>query len=152
MLTIYFKTPTGHRVSVTCEEKDYRATLVKYGRRRWVPEDWPARGYKFPLANHDNFDWALIGAEPGEVLDRDSGEMVPGVWFGGEFYKKRELAANPKKKMAAAIKYSRGFRPGHDDPARQEGDEEGFTYVTPAKFVGDGKTWEFWNKQGDRDV
>ncbi len=146
---VHFVTPTGHLVAVEADDGSLAQVLQRCGERRWLPTHWPVGGYRLPLEAHETMNWAVIGAKPGEVLDRETGEKVPGVWWGGEFYKRRDLEANPKKRMGACVKYSRGAREGADDPARVEGDDSGFRYVTLITFRGEGQAPAIWKARPD---
>jgi hypothetical protein len=64
-----------------------------------------------------------------------------GVWYAGQFYTRRELEPNPRMKLAAAVKYSRGAKNTDPPEIIEEGDGS-FRYVTLAVFRGDGRRRE----------
>lgn len=86
-----------------------------------------------PLDNHADFDWSMIGAREGTKKFPD-GERE-GVWWRNDFYSKRDLPANEKKKMAAAVKYSRGGRESDPEHLKEKGSGED-SYVTLVIFRG----------------
>lgn len=132
MITIEFISDLGHTVTVTVEgDEAMWAELRTRGAMRWRPAHLPAGGFSFPLENEVDFDWRLIGGRAGEI------EGEAGVWWCGQFYKRRELAAVDTKKMRlpAAVKYSRGAKPTDPEHLREKGDAE-FEYVTLAVFRG----------------
>jgi hypothetical protein len=144
MLTIHFTTPLGAQISITTENE--MQTLREYGAKGWTSGDVVKMGgLKLPLLNHDNFDWALIGARASEIRNA-AGENEPGVWYRGNFYKKRNLEAvkNKKMELEAAIKYSRGAR-DNDPPEIRERSGE-FEYVTLILFRGRGHLKEYDQK------
>lgn len=143
--TVFFRAPSGHRVALEGELENYRSILEEGGKRGFVPEDRPARGWVFPLAQHESFNWALIGARPGEITD-EKGQRWAGVWWDGQFYKRRDLEQNDKKDMGQAIKYSRGAKPFEDGPEVEGEDNSNFKYVTLVVFRGDGKARDWWAK------
>lgn len=121
----------GMKLSVAIEgDTDPLDVARHWAKRGWRSVNVPPRGFKLPLIMSSTFDWDLLGAR------EDTIDGVPGVWFDGMFYKRRDLAANPRKQMEACVKYSRGFRSSVDDPALAEGDEDGFQYVTLVMFRG----------------
>lgn len=135
---LYFKVPPAwHRAAVEADPERVEETLMHYGARRWVPEERPPGGWKFPLANHENFPWEIIGAHRHTFTD-EQGRQQTVVYWMGEPYKQRVFEANPNKNLPAAVKYSRGARPG-DPPEIIEDDGSGFQYVTLITFRGDGK-------------
>ena len=95
-------------------------TLRDYGRMGWRSGDVPPGGFRFPLANELDFDWRLIGGR--RATCTVEGEEREGVWYAGLFYTRRDLEPNPRMKLAAAVKYSRGAK--NTDPADivEEGD------------------------------
>lgn len=113
--------------------------LREYGRMGWRSGDVPRGGFRFPLANEPDFDWRLIGGRRGTCTVDD--EERQGVWYAGQFYTRRDLEPNPRMKLAAAVKYSRGAK--NTDPAEivEEGDGS-FRYVTLAVFRGEGRRRE----------
>ncbi|MFN3265781.1 MAG: single-stranded DNA-binding protein [Deinococcales bacterium] len=84
------------------------------------------------------FDWRLIGAGPAEIRNNTTQTLEPGVWYKGDFYKRRELepVENKKMKLAAAIKYSRGARDSDSAEIREKSGE--VEYVTLILFRGKG--------------
>lgn len=116
--------------------------------REWVSKgyrpkiDVPAGGIQLPYAQHDLFDFTLLGARPAV-----SGEGEMGVWHDGHFYKKRVLEAvdSRKLKLPAAIKYSRGAKATDPTHMREKADGE-FEYVTLVIFRGRGRV------QGDLNI
>ena len=113
--------------------------LRDFGRLGWRSGDLPRGGYRFPLANEPDFDWRLFGGRRGTVSV--NGEERQGVWHGGYFYTRRDLEANPRMNLDAAVKYSRGAK--DTDPAEMVEEGEGaFRYVTLAVFRGDGRRRE----------
>lgn len=127
--------PLGQQISVTCT--DYPDTLQQqrqWGARGFTSGEVPTGGYQLPYCMADTFDWSLIGARK---WTNPEGEEV--ILHRGRSYKRRELPANEKKNMPAAIKYSRGAK--NSDPEHlKEGDDGGFQYVTLAVFKGNGKS------------
>lgn len=85
-----------------------------------------------PHSSHDDFDWSLIGARHFKMGD----EFV--VRFDGHYYKQRVFEEENKgtKKMAAAIKYSRGALNGDPEELIEKSGE--FEYVTLIVFKGGG--------------
>ncbi len=63
---------------------------------------------------------------------------MQGVWHGGQFYTRRELAEQQRKGLARAVRYSRGAR-STDPPEIVEDGGGDFRYVTLAVFRGDGR-------------
>lgn len=114
-------------------------TMRLLGRRGWRAAQIPPGGYCFPLNNHSDFDWALIGGRPGQKkFDNENAERE-GVWVSGEFYSRRDYAETQPKRgkggMPAAIRYSRGARPTDPPELREKGDGD-FEYVTIVNFRG----------------
>ena len=101
-------------------------------------------GVTLPYAQHDTFDFRLLGARP--YTDRD-GNL--GVLCDGHFYKKRVLEAvdSRKMKLPPVIKYSRGAKNSDPDHLREktEGD---FEYVTLISFKGGAKPLPAFNLPG----
>lgn len=116
-------------------EEKLDSAIRYYGERGWYSGAIPHGGFMLPYDNHHDFDWRLIGGHTFEAVDKATGEKIEGVYCRGHFWKRRDLAANPKKNMVAAVKYSRGAKPT-DEPHLIEGDESGFRYVTLAIFRG----------------
>ncbi len=113
--------------------------LREFGRLGWRSGDPPRGGFRFLLANESDFDWRLVGGRRGTITV--SGEERQGIWHGGYFYTRRELEANPRMNLGAAVKYSRGAK--NTDPADIVEEGEGaFRYVTLAVFRGDGRRRE----------
>ena len=90
-----------------------------------------------PYSSHDDFDWSLIGARHFKIND----EFV--VRFDGHYYKQRVFDEEIKgsKKLAAAIKYSRGALNGDPDELIEKSGE--FEYVTLIIFKGGGVDTSF---------
>ncbi len=63
------------------------------------------------------------------------------MWYAGHFYTRRVLEPNPRMKLAAAVKYSRGAK-NTDPPEIVEKGDGSFRYVTLAAFRGEGRRWE----------
>lgn len=120
-------------------EDDLLDAMRHWGKRRWRTIELPYGGLHFPIAMAETFDWSIIGAQPGEQKNEEGG-VDQGVWFQNRFWKRRDLPANEKKKMDAAVKYSRGANDA--DRANPnllvEGDDK-FGYVTLVIFRGAGK-------------
>jgi hypothetical protein len=132
-MQIHFTTPLGAHISIECNPNEYWETLRQCGAKGWVSGNPLAYGgLKLPYANHERFDWRLIGARAGKITQ--NGNIELGVWFRGDFFKRRTLEASESKKMKlpAAIKYSRGAR-SHDPPEIVEKSGE-FEYVTLVVF------------------
>ncbi|MBB6099150.1 hypothetical protein HNR42_002586 [Deinobacterium chartae] len=132
-LRVEFVTDLGARVSLEVQnENELLEVQRRYGRLGWYSGDVPPGGFQFPLDNEPDFDWALLG---GRKFKNDEGEDC--VWCRGAVYKRRELAAVDTKKLRlpAAVKYSRGARPGDPDYLREKSDGE-IEYVTLAIFRG----------------
>lgn len=130
----------GARVSVALNSEDDLLDAMRFwGQRRWRTIDLPYGGLHFPLAMAETFDWTIIGAQPGEQQN-DEGGVDKGVWFQNRFWKRRDLPANEKKKMDAAVKYSRGANDADRSNPNLlvEGDDK-FGYVTLVIFRGTGK-------------
>jgi hypothetical protein len=103
-----------------------------WGRQGWSCGPAPTGGYRLPLKQDGEFDWALIGAHEFEI----NGEKV--VSHRGHIYKRREFEQEEKgKKLPAAVKYSRGSKPT-DDPAIIEKGSGDINYVTLITFKGGG--------------
>jgi DdrB-like protein len=140
-ISMQFQTDLGVTVTVN-SDKGAPGTVIDmmryYGARGWSTEV-PNRGFLFPLENHDDFDWAIIGARVGKLKNRTNNTVDEGVWHRGKFYKRRDLepVENPKKNisMPAAIKYSRGASE-LDQPEIVEVAEGEFKYVTLVFFKG----------------
>ena len=143
MVEVRFRTELGVEVLVpvpgttAVEVRDaVQRALREYSRLGWSAIPIPAGGLRFPLANEPDFDWRLLGARRGKGMV--DGEEREGVWHGGQFYTRRELAANPRRKLGPAIKYSRVAKGSDSSELAEEGDG-GFRYVTLAVFRGDGR-------------
>lgn len=134
-LTLEFITDLGAQARVTVPEERYLETLRHYGQKGWFSQDPSLGPLRLPLANEADFDWRLVG---GRLIEIEGEPMVMARGYG---WKRRELAADPKKKMPAAVKYSRGAKV--TDPLHlREGDEDGIQYVTLVIFIGNGKKIE----------
>lgn len=137
-ITIHFLAPPfWHRTSVETTPAELPQTLLEFGKLGYVPEAVPPGGWRFPYDNHDDFPWEMIGATK-KTFTGDNGQQRVVVFYKGEAYTQRVLHANPNKNLPAAIKYSRGARPG-DPPDIIEADGD-FKYVTLIIFKGAGKT------------
>jgi DdrB-like protein len=138
--TIHFTTPLGAQVSVHLEtNENYLHALRKYGAQGFTSGDVvKSGGLRLPLENAERFDWRLIGARPAELRNNMTQAIEPGVWYKGDFYKRRELepVETKKMKLAAAIKYSRGARDSDPQEIREKSGE--FEYVTLILFRGAG--------------
>jgi hypothetical protein len=146
MATLRFHTPLGAEVWVPVAGDTPKAlsraalemqrALGAIGWRGTTP---PPGGFRLPLANEPDFDWRLLGGSRGTCTVE--GEERDGVWHGGHFYTRREFEANPRMKLGAAVKYSRGAR--YTDPPEVVEDGDGtFRYVTLAVFRGEGRRRE----------
>lgn len=131
-LTLEFITDLGAQARVTVPEDHYLDILRHYGQKGWYSQN-PALGpLRLPLANEADFDWRLVG---GRLIEIEGEPVVMARGFG---WKRRELPADAKKKMPAAVKYSRGAKV--TDPLHlREGDEDGIQYVTLVIFSGNSK-------------
>jgi hypothetical protein len=138
--TIHFTTPLGANISVELEPHETTlSALRKHGANGWTSGDIvKSGGLRLPLENAERFDWRLLGARAAELRNNTTQALEAGVWYKGDFYKRRELEALETKKMklAAAIKYSRGARDS-DPPEIKERSGE-FEYVTLILFRGGG--------------
>lgn len=143
MAEIRFRTELGAEVLVPLKgesareiRRDVLRAMRDFGRYGWRAAQVPPGGLRFPLASEPDFDWTLLGARRGTcTVDHEERE---GVWYDGQFYTRRELEANPRMKLARAVKYSRGAK--NTDPAEvvEEGDGS-FRYVTLAVFRGEAR-------------
>jgi len=136
MIQIHLTSPIGTSLSVSVEHADdILPTVRHYGKLGYTSGTVPSGGYALPLAQADDFDFALIGAHP--YVNKD-GEAC--VMHKGQSYKRRELEAVENKKMTLPkiVKYSRGARPT-DLPHVKEGEDGGIQYVTLITFRGGGK-------------
>ncbi len=114
---------------------DLNALLRVYGRKGYRSERGvPPGGLTLPLAQHDTFDPALIGAR---FWTNQEGETL--LLHGGHAYRQRLLKAvdSRKMKLPPAIKYSRGAKGTDPDHIREKSDGE-FEYVTLICFRGNG--------------
>ncbi|MHB8462088.1 MAG: single-stranded DNA-binding protein [Vulcanimicrobiaceae bacterium] len=94
--------------------EDAFTKMRAFGKAGWTSGNKPKDGYRLPYGMHDTFDWSLIGASPATI------QGTEGVWFRGEFYKRRDMAATTgAKKMPAAIIYSKGAG-GSDDKSNTQ--------------------------------
>lgn len=136
MIQIHLTSHLGTAISVSVEEAAHiLPTLRQYGRLGYTSGEVPSGGFSLPLANADDFDFALIGAHP--YVNKE-GEAC--VMYRGQSYKRRELEAVETKKMSLPkiLKYSRGARLT-DLPHVKEGEDGGVQYVTLITFRGGGK-------------
>jgi len=136
MIRLHLTSLLGTAISVAVESaSDILPTLRQYGRLGYTSGEVPSGGFSLPLANANDFDFALIGAHP---YTNKEGEAC--VMFKGQSYKRRELEAVENKKMSLPkiVKYSRGARPT-DIPHVKEGEAGGVQYVTLLTFRGAGK-------------
>lgn len=146
MATVRFHTPLGAEVQVPVRGEspsalsdavlELQRTLGSLG---WRAATAPPGGFRFPLANEPDFDWRLFGARRG--TGTVEGEERDGVWHAGQFFTRRELEPNPRMKLGAAVKYSRGAR-STDPPQTVEDGGGDFRYVTLAVFRGEGRRRE----------
>src|SRR5579863_3418003 len=103
-VTLHLTDPLGGLVTVTVPIEQVLDVKRAMGARGYVGGEIPLGGYKRPYGEAANFDWSLIGAQPGTDSEGDEG-----VWCRGHFWKKRNYAAETTgQKKPAAIKYSRG--------------------------------------------
>jgi hypothetical protein len=128
MATLRFHTPLGAEVwvPVTGETSQGLSRTVlemqrTFGGLRLRGATPPPGGFRLPLANEPDFDWQLLGGSRGSCTVE--GEEREGVWYAGLFYTRRELDPNPRMKLGAAVKYSRGAR--HTDPPEVVEDGDG---------------------------
>ncbi len=143
--TIHFSTPLGAQISVELEPSENPSdALRKYGAMGWTSGDIVKNGgLRLPLDNFEHFDWRLIGARPAELRNNQTQNLESGVWYKGEFFKKRDLepVENKKMKLAAAVKYSRGAK--ESDPSEIRERSGDFEYVTLIVFRGAGHLPEY---------
>ncbi len=143
--TIHFATPLGASISVELENHEtVHDALRKHGAMGWTSGDVvKSGGLRLPLENAERFDWRLIGARPAELRNNTTQNLEAGVWYKGDFYKRRDLepVENKKMKLAAAIKYSRGAR--DSDPAEIKERSGEFEYITLIVFRGGGHLPEY---------
>ena len=143
MISLNLTGVLGTSMSITvADEGEVLSTLRTWGGRGWTSGEIPAGGLNLPLCMADTFDWTLIGAR--EWVNPE-GEQC--VIYKGQTYKRRELDPNPKFKMGAAVKLSRGAK-GHDLPHLKEGEEGGVQYITLLTFRGNGKALPGYEKGG----
>ncbi|AZI44032.1 single-stranded DNA-binding protein [Deinococcus psychrotolerans] len=136
MIQIHLTSPIGTAISVAVENAaSILPTVRQYGKLGYTSGEVPSGGHSLPLANADDFDFALIGAHP--YINKE-GEAC--IMHRGQSYKRRELEAVENKKMSLPkiVKYSRGARPT-DLPHVKEGEDGGIQYVTLLTFRGGGK-------------
>lgn len=145
MISLEFIDPLGAKVLVRLAvdstdpigeiEAAVLSTRKKFGSIGFTSGEVPYGGHRFPLEAEADFDWSILGAKQGSLKSND-GSLEQGVWYRGDFYKRRELepVENKKMKLAAAIKYSRGARDS-DPPERIEKSGEA-GYITLAMFRG----------------
>lgn len=149
-LTVPFTADFGVVINVTldsCDASSLLPTMREYGRMGWTAISLKKKGHRFPFDNEPDFDWDLFGAKFATLKNpQDNNVEEPGVWWRGQFYKRRMLEENKKFKMPKCIKYSRASN--GQDPAEVveggTGDEIG--YVTLAIFSG-GQRSDRWVKQ-----
>jgi hypothetical protein len=103
----------------------------------------PIGGYRFPLANADDFDWRLIGARPGSKKfpkERGGTETKLGLWHAGHFYVRREgeEVQRASAQMPEAVWYSR-FSSGNEPPGTVIEESGRAAYVRLITFRGDGR-------------
>jgi hypothetical protein len=93
----------------------------------------PMHGWRFPLANADDFNWALIGAKP---IDDPQNDGETAIMHLGFLYRRRE---HPKSRfMGEAIRYSRGAK-ATDVSFEPTTEGVGRGYVTLVRFEGPGR-------------
>jgi hypothetical protein len=138
-ITLRLTNQLGATIDVTVDEGGPLDLMRELGAHGWSPTQIPAGGIHLPYAMAEAFDWALIGARQFTIND-GAGEVVC-VEHLGRVYTRRSFDANPKKKMPAAIKYSRGAS-AMDAAAVVEPveGEVGKGYVTLATFKGNAPT------------
>lgn len=131
-VTLMLRTDLNAEVQVTVPEEKLLAAQRYYGKMGWTTGNIPAGGYQFPLDNHDDFDWSLIGARKWKTPE---GEEV--IIHRGHTYRRRDLEAvdNRKMKLPAAIKYSRGAKASDPEHVKEKGEGDIF-YVSLAIFRG----------------
>lgn len=138
----------GSQVTVYAESPEHLRELQReYGRRGFRPlGEVPSGGYKLPFAQHDTFDWSLIGATTWTSPEGDKC-----VIHDGHVYKQRVLEEvdSRKVKLPPAIKYSRGAKTGDPEHVREKADGE-FEYRTLILFRGKGPTTPEFNLPGNR--
>lgn len=113
-----------------------RGLQREYGRRGWrVKREEKRGGLLLPYAQHDTFDFSLLGAR---FWTTPEGETV--LLCGGHAYKQRilEKVDSRKMKLPEAVKYSRGAK-STDPPHLVEPAEGEFSYVTLVVFKNAGK-------------
>ncbi len=151
-LTVPFTADFGVVINVTldsCDASSLLPTMREYGRMGWTAISLKKKGHRFPFDNEPDFDWDLFGAKFATLKNpQDNNAEEPGVWWRGQFYKRRMLEENKKFKMPKCIKYSRASN--GQDPAEVveggTGDEIG--YVTLAIFSG-GQRSDRWVKSNN---
>lgn len=108
----------------------------EYGKRGWRAKREEKRGgLVLPYAQHDTFDFSLLGAR---FWTTPEGETL--LLCGGHAYKQRilEKVDSRKMKLPEAVKYSRGAK-STDPPHLVEQAEGEFSYVTLVVFKTAGK-------------
>ncbi len=133
-VSIEFVHPLGHRMTVHTTEDRVWETLAKYGRQRWTPATLPPNGFQFPLDNHDDFPWELIGASRPKTYTNRDGEEQTVVYWQGMRYVQRRGEAGGRYNMPEAIWYSRSLR-DTDPPVHGKNAE----YVRLITFSGPGR-------------
>jgi len=113
--------------------QELRELQRAYGKRGYRPAgEVPGGGFQLPYAQHDTFDFSLIGATP--WINPENEKCLI---HDGHVYKQRVLQAVDSKKMKLpeAIKYSRGTKSGDPEHVREKADGE-FEYRTLLVFRG----------------
>jgi len=121
-------------VKINTIEEAY-AILNKLGPTGWYSGDVRDMFGRFPLDMADIFNWSLIGGREAKV--KVDGQETDVVFQGGHMWTRREFDADPKKKMPAKVKYSRGAKPTDPPEIREKGQGD-IEYVTLITFSGKG--------------
>lgn len=121
-MTVYANTP-----------QELRELQRAYGKRGYRPAgEVPGGGFQLPYAQHDTFDFSLIGAK--EWISPEGEKFLI---HDGQVYKQRVLEEvdSRKMKLPAAVKYSRGAKPSDPELVKEKSDGE-FSYRTLIVFRG----------------
>jgi hypothetical protein len=124
----------GSQVTVYAQDPaELRALQRAYGKCGYRPAgEVPGGGFQLPYAQHDTFDFSLIGATPWTSPEGDKC-----VIHDGQVYKQRVLEKVDSRKMQLpeAVKYSRGARNTDPEHVREKAEGE-FEYRTLIVFRG----------------